>query len=52
MRLIEGVTGKLLPVTPYLLQYLRIVPISLSLLDELRFHLVNDSLLFLTHCLS
>ena len=36
----------------YLLQYLRVVPVLLTLLDELRLHRINDGLFLLTHRLT
>ena len=52
MRLVECVRCELLPVCPYLFEYLRVVAVLLSAFDELRLHRVNNSLLLLTHCLT
>ena len=50
--LVEGVGSKLLPVAPNLVEYLGVVPVLLSALDELGLHLVYDVLLLLTHGLT
>ena len=50
--LVESIGGELLPVGPYLLQDLGVVAIGLTLLDELRLHVVQLVLELLTHGLS
>ena len=52
MRLIEGIGGESFPVAPDLIERLRVVPVLLAALDELRFHGIDDILLFLTHGLT
>ena len=49
MALVEGIGGKLLPVAPNLVEYLRIVSVLLTSLDKFGLHLVYDVLLLLTH---
>ena len=52
MRLIKGIGGKLLPVGPYLFQYLRVVTILLATLHEFGLHGIDDILFLLTHGLT
>ena len=52
MRLVEGIRGESFPVTPYLFQYLWIVSVLLSTLNEFGFHGINNVLLLFTHCLT
>ena len=52
MRLVEGIGSKLLPVAPYLIQHIGVISSLLTAIDEERLHLVNDSLLLLTHSLT
>ena len=52
MTLIESIRSELLPVSPYLLQHLRVVAVFLSAFYKHRLHLVNDGLLLLTHRLT
>ena len=52
MTLVEGVRCELLPVSPYLLQYLWVMTVSHATLYEHWLHLIDNLFLFLTHCLS
>ena len=52
VRLVEGVGSKFLPVGPDFLQYLGVVAILRTLLEELRLHGVDDGFLLLTHGLT
>ena len=52
MRLVEGVGSKLLPVGPYLFQYLGVVSVLLSAGDEFGFHVVQLVAQLLTHGLT
>ena len=52
MRLVEGVGGELLPVGPYLFQYLRVVAVLLAALNEFGLHGVDDILFLFTHRLT
>ena len=52
MRLVESIRCKLLPVTPYLFQYLRIMTVTHTALDKLGLHGIYDVLLLLTHRLT
>ena len=50
--LVEGVGSELLPVCPYLLQFLQVVAVALSAFVELRTEFIQFCLELLTHCLT
>ena len=52
MRLVEGIRGEFLPISPDLLQNLRVVAVFLAALNEFRLHRVDNILLLLTHRLT
>ena len=52
MRLVEGIGGKLLPVSPYLIKHLLVVSVFLAACNKLRLHGIYDIFLLLTHRLT
>src|SRR5574344_964376 len=52
MRLIESIRCKFLPISPYLLEDLRIMTVRLTSLNEFRFQMIQFFFQFLTHFLS
>ena len=49
MRFVESIRSKLLPIAPYLLQGLWVMPILLTLFDELGLHRIYYGFLLFSH---